>query len=135
MGPFGFSAVAAALLICGCGSEEDRPDLSPPAVVETEPADGAVGVPRDAIIRVWFDEAVDNTRIDRWGDHLHLVLDGSNLYGNGSYDLEQHVATLALAFDLAPGETYQAVIEHGVCDMAGNCTTEPDTWSFTAEEQ
>ncbi len=132
MGPFGFPAVAAAaLLICGCGSEEGpEPDLSPPAVVETEPAAGAVGVPSDARIRVWFDEAVDNTRIV-WDDHLHLVLDGSNWYGNGSYDLEQHVATLALAFDLAPGRTYQTVLLRGVCDMAGNCTTGPYTWSFT----
>ncbi len=129
------AAVAAALVLAGCGDDGGpEPDTSPPQVVQTEPADGATGVAADARIRIWFDEAIDNQRVT-WDDILYLI--GPNdqiLYGNGSYDLEEHAATLTTAFDFLPGATYTLVLGRGLCDLLGNCMTEGLEFSFTATE-
>ncbi len=123
--------VTAGLAGCGGGDGEPEPDTSPPRVLRTEPAADAVGVDPGVRIQVWFDEPVDNQRA-AWDDQLHLLRpDGVALYGNGSYDLQAHQATLALAADLLPGSTYEAVLERGVCDLAGNCTTAAHRWRFT----
>lgn len=126
------AALLGALVAVACGSEpEPEPDTSAPVVVRTEPPDGASGVARSVQIRVWFDEAVDNRRVE-WDDALHLVrADGANLYGNGSYDLGQYVATLSMAMELMAGQTYQVVLERGICDLEGNCMAAPVRWSFT----
>lgn len=124
---------AGVLVLAGCGEDkpEPEPDTTAPVVVRTEPEDGASGVARDVTIQLWFDEAVDNSR-GGWDDRLHLRRsDGTNLYGNGSYDLKQYIATLNMSMELMPGETYTAVLEKGVCDMAGNCMADGLTWTFT----
>ena len=114
----------------GCGDDDPGPDLAPPAIERTEPAADATGVSRTTQVKVFFDEALDNTRIG-WDDQLHLVRpDGANLYGNGSYDLAAHVATLTMAIELEAGATYQVVLERGICDLNNNCTTEASQWSF-----
>lgn len=133
----GFPAalIASALLLAGCGDDGGpEPDTSPPQVVRSEPADGATGVAADARIRIWFDEAIDNQRV-AWDDMLYLVgPTGQNMYGNGSYDLQEHVATLSTAFDFLPGATYTVVLGRGLCDLQGNCMTEGYEFNFTAVE-
>jgi len=129
-------AVATAmLLLAGCGDDGGpEPDTSPPQVVSTDPADGATGVARDQRIKIFFDEAIDNQRVT-WDDMLHMVgPNDQNLYGNGSYDLEEHAATLSMAFDFLPGATYKVVLERGLCDLVGNCTTAGYEFSFTASD-
>ena len=122
------------VLAAACGGTDTggvEPDTTPPVVVRTEPADGASGVANDVKIKVWFDEAVDNKK-GGWDDLLHLRKpDGTNLYGNSSYDLEQHVVSLNMSIDLMAGQTYTAVLEKGICDLAGNCMGEGLTWTFT----
>lgn len=123
--------LAAGLAGCGGAGGEPEPDTTAPQVLRTEPAAGAVGVDPGTRLRVWFDEPVDNQRAV-WDDQLYLLRpDGVAMYGNGSYDLQARQATLALAADLLPGTTYEAVLERGVCDLAGNCTTAAHRWSFT----
>ncbi len=126
------ACLLGALVAFGCGSEsQPEPDTAAPLVVRTEPVDGATGVDPAIKIKVWFDEQVDNRRVE-WDDALHLIrADGVSLYGNGSYDLGQHVATLSLAIKLMAGQTYQVVLERGICDLEGNCMAEPVRWSFT----
>ncbi len=122
------------LSITACGPDDPsqpQPDTTAPVVVRTEPEDGATNVAKDAAIRIWFNEPVDNSK-GGWDDIFHLrTADGTSLYGNGSYDLKQHVATLNMAMDLLPSETYTAVLEKGVCDMAGNCMPTSYTWTFS----
>ena len=132
---FTVAAAAALVMLAGCGDDGGpEPDTSPPRVVSTEPADGATGVARDARVRIFFDEAIDNQQVT-WDDMLHMIgPNGQNLYGNGSYDLEEHVATLSMAFDFLPGATYTVVLGRGLCDLLGNCMTEGYEFSFTAAD-
>jgi hypothetical protein len=120
--------VLAFLLAAGCGGEDDGEDTTPPGVQSTEPASGETGVSPDVKIRITFDEAIDRNTLD--ANMFHL--DG--LYGSVSYDLAAHQATLSLIASLERGTPYQAVLEPGVRDLAGNRMNAVYRWSFTVTE-
>ncbi len=111
----------------GCG-EDNGEDTTPPGVQFTEPADGETGVSPDVKIRITFDEAIDRNAL--YGDMFHL----EGLFGSVSYDLGTHQATLSPMAALDNGATYQAVLEPGVRDMAGNRMNAAYSWSFTVAE-
>jgi len=120
-----------ALLAAGCGGDggEPGPDTAPPGVLSTVPADGETGVDPEASIHLVFDEEIDRPTLVE--EMLHLERDGQPLYGKVSYDLDQHRATLSMKISLEAGTTYQAVLEPGVRDLAGNRMSRAHRWSFT----
>jgi hypothetical protein len=63
------AALAASALAVGCarvGQPGGGPaDTTAPEVVSTEPADGAVGVPRDTTVRLHFSEDMDHVSVER----------------------------------------------------------------------
>ncbi len=133
MRAFGWLALAAAGLGLGaCGEEggADPPDTLPPAILRSEPADGATGVSPEVVVRVWLDEPFDNSLIS--GDQLYLRRGTTLLYGSLSRDLAQAMLALDLAVPLEAGVTYEAVLSPGVCDQAPvrNCTRAPLSFSF-----
>jgi hypothetical protein len=121
--------IGLVLLLCaGCGEEPDGEDTTPPGVQSTEPAGGETGVSPDVTVRIIFDEAIDRNTLDNNLFHLE------GLWGSVSYDLVTHQATLSFMADLNNGEIYQAVLEPGVRDLAGNRMNEAYRWSFTVAE-
>ena len=120
-------AIVCFLAVAGCGNGEGE-DTSPPEVQSTQPADNETGVSPDANISIVFDEAIDRPTL--YNDMFHL----EGLFGSVSYDIGSHQATLSLMADLDNGATYQAVLEPGVEDLAGNRMNEAYRWSFTIAE-
>jgi hypothetical protein len=116
------------LLCAGCGEEPEGEDTTPPGVQSTEPAGGETGVSPDVKIRIVFDEAIDRNTLDNNMFHLE------GLFGSVSYDLGAHQATLSLMAALDNGAVYQAVLEPGVRDLAGNRMNAAYRWSFTVAE-
>ena len=119
--------IVCILAAAGCG-DNGGPDTSAPEVQSTVPAANATGVAPDVNIIIVFNEAIDRNTLD--GNIFHLV----GLWGSVSYDLATFQATLSLMAPLNNGETYQAVLEPGVRDLAGNRMNEEYRWSFTVAE-
>jgi len=132
----GFRAIAlivSLIVLAGCGGEtETEPDTTAPGIESTVPTDNQTGVAPDCDMVIQFDEAIDRNSIN--SDIFHFSLNSTPLYGNVSYDLEKHKATLSTMADLQAGLTYQAVLEAGVKDMIGNRRTEVYQWSFTVAD-
>jgi hypothetical protein len=122
-----FLAILCALATAGCGDDNGE-DTSPPGVESTVPAADATGVSPDVNITIVFDEAIDRNTLDDNMFHLE------GLWGSVSYDMVNFQATLSLMANLDSGTTYQAVLEPGVRDMAGNRMNEEYRWSFTIAE-
>jgi hypothetical protein len=121
-----FLAIVCILAAAACGNGEGE-DTSAPEVQSTVPASDETGVSPDVDVQIAFSEAIDRNTLDDNMFHLE------GLWGSVSYDLANFQATLSLMAPLANG-TYQAVLEPGVRDMAGNRMNEEYRWSFTVAE-
>ncbi len=117
-------------LLAGCGDQ--GPDEKPPGIESTTPADNAGGVASDTDLIIQFDEAIDRNSIN--DTIFHAAQGQQSLFGQVSYDLNRHLATLSLSIDLQAGVTYQGVLEPGVKDLAGNRCLQAYRWSFTVAE-
>ena len=122
-------AIVCILAAAGCGNGEGE-DTSAPGVQSTDPAGDETGVDPDANIFIVFDEAIDRKTLGTDNSMFHL----EDLYGSVSYDLDTYQATLSLMAPLDTGKTYQAVLEPGIRDLAGNRMNEAYRWSFTVAE-
>ena len=103
------------------------PDVTPPAVVSTYPAAGAVDVYERAVVKVSFSEPVTGvdassfTLVDSGGVSVPAFVDQ---IGDGTW------ALFAQPVFLATREVYTARVAAPVCDAAGNCTAQDTVWSF-----
>ena len=122
-----FLAIFCILAATGCG-DNGGPDTSAPEVQSTDPAANQTGVSPDANIIIVFNEAIDRNTLDDNMFHLQ------GLWGSVSYELASFQATLSLMAPLENGRTYQAVLEPGIRDLAGNRMNEEYRWSFTIAE-
>jgi predicted small lipoprotein YifL len=121
-------SLLAPLAACG----DQGPDETPPGIESTVPADSAGGVASDTDLVIQFDEAIDRNSIN--DTIFHAAQGQQSLFGQVSYDLNRHLATLSLSIDLQAGVTYQGVLEPGVKDLLGNRRAEVFRWSFTVAE-
>lgn len=119
--------IICILAAAGCGNGGGE-DTSPPEVQSTDPASEETGVDPDVNIIIVFNEAIDRDTLDENVFHLE------GLWGSVSYEIASFKATLSLMAPLDSGVTYQAVLEPGVRDMAGNRMNEEYRWSFTIAE-
>ncbi|WP_379498588.1 DNRLRE domain-containing protein [Nonomuraea thailandensis] len=99
------------------------PDTTPPAVLSTDPAAGATGVPADVQIRVTFSEPVDDVRF-----RLDNLLIGEPEPGSAALSADGRQLTFTPEYELW-GE-YGAEVE--ATDLAGNTMTAPYGWVFEA---
>ena len=96
------------------------------------PANGATNVFQDVVVKVNFSEPITGlspasfTLVDSQGLSVPAFVDQ---IGDGTWALFPH------AVYLASRETYTARVAAPVCDLNGNCATQPIQWSFeTARE-
>ncbi len=95
--------------------------------VTAYPAPGAERVYGDAVVKVAFSEPVRGvdagafTLTDSKGALVQAAVDQ---IGPGTYGL------FPARIQLEPNATYTARLAPGVCDAAGNCTSQEFTWTF-----
>lgn len=102
-------------------------DTGPPTLFGTYPANGATDTYLDVVPKVFFSEPVTNV-----DDSMFTLTDSTGLTVPG---FVRQVGDGAWAFfpgpiNLAGREDYTATVAAGVCDHAGNCTTQPIVWTF-----
>ena len=102
------------------------PDITPPTVVATTPANGATPAPSSTVTAT-FSEAVQNNTIS------FVLTDQSNntIPATWIYDPSSQTVTLTSKSPLAYSTTYTVTVS-GTQDLAGNVMT-PASWSFTTE--
>lgn len=102
-------------------------DATPPAAARLYPADGAVDVYEDVVVKVAFTEPVTGvdatsfTLVDGSGVSVPAFVDQ---VGDGTWALFPHQVFLPTR------EVYTARVAAPVCDAAGNCTAQDVVWSF-----
>ncbi|WP_166266793.1 Ig-like domain-containing protein [Marinobacter caseinilyticus] len=101
-------------------------DLTPPEVVQpTVPLADATDVPRNTDVVVTFSEAIDPATINEGSFYLD-----NGMPGTVSYDEMSYTATLDPLVRLECGTVYQATLDIGIADRAGNTLAAPEQFSF-----
>ena len=120
------TAVAAVLWLAACnGGPTDPPgDTTPPTILSVSPAEDAVDVPVDALIRVVFSEAIDTSRVTTATFIVNPAI-------TGSFGFRGDTVTITPASSLAYSTTYIVSVTTGVADPAGNRLGANKNWSFT----
>lgn len=123
----GFLILGTALLN-SCGGDDDgvKPDITPPAVARTYPANGAINIRVDTVITAAFSEDMQAATIN---DSTFTV---GGVSGTVSY--ANKVATFTPNSDLSFNTVYTATITTGVKDAAGNALPASYIWDFTTAE-
>ncbi len=115
----------------GCSRSPKPPavpsDTTPPTVITTLPASGAVGVALNSTFTVTFSEAMDAGTLTT----TTLLLASPSGSVAGSVSTTGMSATFTPAAALANGTTYTATVTPGVKDLAGNALATAHTWTFT----
>ncbi len=120
-----FALVAATLLtslagLAGCGGSGTTPppaDTTPPAVVDSAPADGALGVLTTASVDLVFSEPMDAASVE-----AAFVLTGPSgpVAGTMTWDAARTAARFSASSPLQPGQAFTASLGAGAHDLAGN---------------
>jgi hypothetical protein len=119
----------ALALFWGCSGNDDNgdpvsPDITPPTVVSTSPADGAVNVPLRTNIIVNFSEAMAKWTFVAENFYISPSVDGVILPSDNS-------VILSPVEDMQFSRLYTVVVTDSVKDEAGNNLEADYTWSFT----
>lgn len=109
-----------ALWVLGATACADRyqppaADLEPPRVVATEPAEGALDVGREPVVRITFSEAIDENSVTP----ASFRLQGPDGIVEGTRSVEGEELGFTPAKPLREGAAYQVVIGRQIRDRAG----------------
>jgi hypothetical protein len=109
------------------------PDVLPPTLISTDPANGAIGVVLTKIVTAVFSEAMDRSTITT-ATVLVTGLGGASVTGTLSYASGTRTVTFAPSSQLAANTTYTGTIRGGSTgtrDLAGNPLAGNYVWVFT----
>jgi hypothetical protein len=109
------------------------PDLIPPELVSTVPANSATNVPINAAISATFTKAMNPLTITTATFTL-TGPGGTAIAGTVTYDAINFIATFTPNASLTASSSYIATVTNGATDLAGNplgTTGAPDPWTFT----
>lgn len=110
----------------GGGGGGTTPDITPPTVTSTSPANGATGVAVNTAVSAAFSEAMDTSTINTTTFTL-----SPSLSGTVTYDSASRIATFKPSGNLSFSTIYTATITTEVKDLGGNSMTSNYNWSFT----
>ena len=109
------------------------PDITPPQVVSTVPANSATNIPLNQTVSATFTEAMNPLTITTATFTL-TGPGGTAIAGTVSYDAINFIATFTPTAALTNSTTYTATVTAGATDLAGNPlgnTGAPNPWTFT----
>jgi len=107
-----------------------EPDFSPPRAQLLSPPHGAPGVPRNTVIAVVWDRAIDAGTLTTATFQM-AEMTGNVITGSVTYDAATRTATFTPNALLAPYTTYVVTLTAGISDTLGNATFAPTVWAFT----
>ncbi len=108
---------------------EAVPDVTPPAVVATDPSRDATAVPVNSAVSATFSEPVDPLTITPLS---FFVSDGrENVSGLIFFTDDDKTVIFVPSADLTASTTYTVTLTADVKDPAGNALAEEYIWSFT----
>jgi hypothetical protein len=139
------TAIATLLMaafIGGCRDENVETVGVCPLVVSTNPANLETGVPRNQVITVTFNEAMNPATITP-GAFTLLGTDGSGarvsqsaeILGTLSYDAETYTMSYTPGTLLNTNITYTGTVATSVEDLMGNALQTPYVWTFVTVAQ
>ncbi len=105
-------------------------DFTPPRPRLLSPQHGALGVPRNTVVAVAWDRALDASTLTTATFQM-AEMRGSVITGSMAYDAATHTATFTPNALLAPYVTYVVTLTAGISDTLGNATFDPTVWAFT----
>lgn len=105
-----------------------------PTVQNTSPSDGATGVPVDSLIQATFSETMNTATINNKTFIVKKKSETSPEKGTVSISPDCKTATFDAQEDFSPNTTYEATVEIGAQDLAGNSLASAKHWSFTTKE-
>lgn len=118
--------VGITVFIASCKKDMFKPVTNIcPLILETNPPDGATGVPLNKVITVTFNKEMDSASIT----DLSFVVSGSVVAGMVSY--ENKVATFTPVDPLLENHTYVGYVKTTVKDYTGNHLQEEFSWTFS----
>ncbi len=117
--------------MAGCGRETiNVPDTTPPFVQSTVPAQGAMGVARNAPVSATFSEPVTPSTVSA----STFTVAGPNGAVTGTVGMSGNTATFTPGSTLAQDTDYTATITTGVKDLAGNAMVQNYVFHFEIVE-
>lgn len=120
-------ALAGALMASGCGDDGGgSTDTGNPEVVATYPQDGAVDVNLNPLVRVWFDQELDEATIDSAGFHVAGAVTERLEYHDSEKAIHLYLREL-----LAPETAYEILVDSTITNKAGEPMTEARSFAFT----
>ncbi len=107
-----------------------EPDASPPRARLLSPAHGTVNIPRNAVVAVAWDRALNASTLTTATFQM-TAMRGPAVSGAVAYDAAAQTATFTPNTPLAPYTTYVVTLTAGISDTLGNATFDPIVWAFT----
>jgi len=126
---FAVCALAGALITAGCagdGGGDTETDTDNPEVVGTHPQDGAVDVSLNPLVRVWFDQDLEEATIDT----LSCQVAGA-LTERLEYDEQGRLIRLYLKELLEPETGYVILVDSTITNKTGEPMAEDRSFTFT----
>jgi len=105
------------------------PDITPPTVISTNPANLATNVPLNQVVAATFSKAMLDTTIK--GTTFTLAQGATPIAGVVSYVAGSNTALFIPNTNLTASTLYTATITTGVTDLAGNHLVANYVWTFT----
>ncbi|MGH9972741.1 MAG: Ig-like domain-containing protein [Nitrososphaeraceae archaeon] len=115
-------AILAASTVAG--------EKEPPRVLNTSPPDGATGVPVASLVQATFSESMNNATINNETFTVKKKGETNPEKGTVSLSPDGKTGTFDAEEDFSPNTPYDATIEIGAQDLAGNALVSAKRWSF-----
>ena len=110
------------------------PEVVPPTVTITSPANGATGIALTTLITASFSEDMDVSTLTNSNFYLNNGVSPAIIDGI-TYDAATRILTFKPSSSLNYGTTYTATITTGVKDLNNNNMAANKVWSFTTKPQ
>ncbi|SRX73707.1 ice-binding family protein [Aequorivita antarctica] len=120
-------ALALVTLFTACSEDETTETNIPPTINSTHPASNAIEVPRNQVITIEFNEAMDPTTINATSFSL---TDGDNSI-TGDVSFSGTTASFTPTANLNPLSNYTAMLTTDAKDLGGKAIETEQVWSFT----
>lgn len=105
-------------------------DATAPLISSVSPAENAIDVPVDSVIKVYFNEPMDPASITADTFKVNRGTSG-DVTGTIDYDSETFIATFTPSQPFSAGTAYKVMIKSDVTDVAGNPLGSNKQWWIT----